>query len=91
MPTPKLGLNINVRTTKIKRTRFPKNVSKRWTNRPGIANITIQNTTNTVNSPTTKFIFFFENTLLKESIYNICEANNSNICKQTQDMKCMFN
>jgi hypothetical protein len=53
--------------------KFPKPVSNKLTNSPGTANITTHNTINNVINPTTKLIFFFENTLPNDIaiLYNI--------------------
>jgi hypothetical protein len=69
-PRASLPLNIEAIIIKTKRIRLPKNVSKRYTNSPGTTNITNHKRSNKVTNPVRRFIFFLENTVSNDIIYN---------------------
>lgn len=51
--------------------RFPKNVSNKFINKPGIANNTIHKKINNVINPAIKLIFLRDNKLLNEKVISI--------------------
>lgn len=59
----KLMLYMNARTRKRIRIALPRRVSNKYTNNPGIANITTHRNTRRVISPTTRFKFLRDNIL----------------------------
>jgi hypothetical protein len=69
-PSASLPLNIEAIIIRMKRIRFPKNVSKRYTNSPGTTNITNHKRSNKVTKPVRRFIFFLENMDSSDIIYN---------------------
>jgi hypothetical protein len=69
-PSASLPLNIEAIIIRMKRIRFPKNVSKRYTNSPGTTNITNHKRSNKVTKPVRRFIFFLENIVSRDIIYN---------------------
>jgi hypothetical protein len=70
-PTAKLILYIAAKKINAIRIKFPKPVSNKLTKRLGIANITTHNTINNVINPTTRLIFFLENTSENDNVIYI--------------------
>lgn len=90
-PSPRFILYKPANMMKAINNKLPKPVSNKLTNNPGTANIMTHNTISKVIKPTTKFIFFFENTPPSENpIYNIIlKKLNANYLKRTQQINIM--